>query len=57
MDAFLAEARIPSPPGKEVLEGFAQLDDRLLGGALGDLQHPRILLALEVVELTAQRRF
>ncbi len=56
MHTLAAEPRVLGPAGEEVLEGIAELDDRHLRCVLGDFQHPGELLALDRVELPAQRR-
>lgn len=54
VDALFAELRVLDATGKEVLERFAQLNDRHLRCRLCDLQHPWKLLALDGVQLTTQ---
>ncbi len=56
MNAFLAELRVLGATSKEILEGIAKLHDRHLCRIFGNFQHPRELLTLDGIQLTAQRR-
>src|SRR5574341_144455 len=55
VNALLAEGRIASTPSEEVLEGVPKLHNRHLRCALGDVEHPRELHALNGVQLAAER--
>ena len=54
-DAAPLEARVAPASIEEGPERGAEVDDRLLHGAFGDLEHPGIKGALERVEVTPER--
>jgi hypothetical protein len=51
------EARVSAVLLEGGLKRGAKVDNRFLHGAVGDIEHPRLLLSLECFQLPAQENF